>query len=233
MTNQDPNIPPAVPAAEGATPEGGGAPDRLDRLERLVRGVSRDNLELQRGQQEVLAAVAAMRGRMEDLDLTLKGVAQTVGRAVQEGQAGVQNAEKHFAGALRELEARVREEMQWQIQRGALQAVFPAVDDLELIIAHERQAAGGAVPAGSVLEALVMVRQKMMDGLRSIGLDEIAVEPGVTRFDPAVHQLTASDLAAGAVPDLDVPRDTILILRRPGYRFQGRVFRAPQVIVKL
>ena len=33
--------------------------------------------------------------------------------------------------------------------------------------------------------------------------------------------------------DLDVPRNIILLLRRPGYRFQGRVFRAPQVIVKL
>jgi len=227
MTNQDANMPPAdAPVAPGAGADGAGAAEKLDRLERLVRGVSRDNMELQ-------AALTAVRGRLEDLDLGVKGMTQSAHRAVQEGQAGIQNAEKHFAGALRELEARVREEMQWQIQRGALQAVFPALDDLELVIAHERQTAGGAVPAGSVLEALVMVRQKLMDGLRAIGLEEIVVEPGVTVFDPALHQHTAADLPPEAIPDLDVPRNTILLLRRPGYRFQGRVFRAPQVIVKL
>ncbi len=126
-------------------------------------------------------------------------MAQSAHRAVQEGQAGVQNAEKHFAGALRSWKPRPRGDAVAD-QRGALEAVFPALDDLELVIAHERQTAGGDVPAGSVLRALVMVRQKLMDGLRAIGLEEIVVEPGVTVFDPALHQHTAADLPPEAIP---------------------------------
>ena len=159
------------------------------------------------------------------------GVAEVVG--AQEQRDKVRAPFGRLCGALRELEARVREELQWQIYRNALTALVPALDDLELVLAHERHAAGGRVPEGSILEALEMVRQKMADGLRALGLEEIAVEPGVTRFDPAIHQVAPTDLPAEVVPESEVPRGTVLMLRRPGYRFMGKVLRPPQVMVKV
>lgn len=153
-------------------------------------------------------------------------------RRLQAIEKTVQGSEEHYAGALRELEARVREELQWQIHKGCLLAVMPGLDDLDLVIIHERGRAGGDVAEGSVLEALLLVRQKIADGLRTFGLEEIRVEPGSTVFDPTVHQGTDPDLPAGIVPDLDVPRGTILLQRRTGYRLNGRVIRPAQVIVK-
>ena len=153
-------------------------------------------------------------------------------RRLQEIEKTIQGSEEHYAGSLRELEARVREELQWQIHKGCLLAVMPGLDDLDLVIIHERGRAGGEVAGGSVLEALLLVRRKIADGLRTFGLEEIGVEPGSTAFNPAVHQVADSDLPAGVVPDLDVPRGTILLQRRTGYRLNGRVIRPAQVIVK-
>jgi molecular chaperone GrpE (heat shock protein) len=78
----------------------------------------------------------------------------------------------------------------------------------------------------------MLVRQKLVEGLRALGLEEIAVEPGVTVFDPAVHQVAERDLPEGLVLDTDVPRGTVLFRRRAGFQLSGRVFRPPQVIVK-
>ncbi len=196
-------------APDAGTPPGGNGPaaepgpgieDKLARLERIVRSMGQDSVELLR--------------RLQGIEKSIEG------------------SEEHYAGSLRELEARVREELQWQIHKGCLLAVMPGLDDLDLVITHERSRAGGDIAEGSVLEALLLVRQKIADGLRTFGLEEIRVEPGSTVFDPAVHQGADSDLPAGIVPDLDVPRGTILLQRRTGYRLNGRVIRPAQVIVK-
>ncbi len=154
-------------------------------------------------------------------------------RRLQDIEKTIQGAEEHYAGSLRELEARVREELQWQIHKSCLLAVMPGLDDLDLVITHEQGRMGGEVAEGSLLEALLLVRQKIADGLGTFGLDEIRVTPGETAFDPAVHQVAPSDLPAGVVPELDVPRGTILLQRRAGFRLNGRVIRPAQVIVKM
>jgi len=201
------------------------ADDRVDRLERIIRSMGRDSLELVRVMQEVSKTVAEM-------DLNLKGVSQTVWKAVQESAAGIRAAEEHYAGSLRDLERRMREEMQTQIYRACLLAVVPALDDLDLTITHARRAAGAEAAEGSVLEALEMVRTKLVEGLRALGLEEIVVEPGVTAFDPAIHQATDRDVPEDLIPDGDVPRGTIVFRRRAGFRLDGRLFRSPHVIVK-
>lgn len=154
-------------------------------------------------------------------------------RRLQDIEKTIQGSEEHYAGSLRELEARVREELQWQIHKSCLLAVMPGLDDLDLVITHERGRMGGAVEEGSLLEALLLVRQKIADGLGTFGLEEIRVAPGETAFDPAVHQVAPSDLPAGVVPELDVPRGTVLLQRRAGFRLNGRVIRPAQVIVKM
>lgn len=189
------------PAGQGQAPgPGAGIEDKLARLERIVRSMGQDSVELLR--------------RLQDIEKTIQG------------------SEEHYAGSLRELEGRVRQELQWQIHKGCLLAVMPGLDDLDLVITHERSRAGGEVAEGSVLEALLLVRQKIADGLGTFGLEEIRVEPGTTVFDPGTHQAAEPDLPAGIVPDLDVPQGTILLQRRAGFRLDGRVIRPAQVIVK-
>jgi len=223
---------PQVSAVPAAIVMDATALEKLDRLEKLLRSMVRDSLESIQGQREMKTALQNATTSFSDLDMTLKNMAQTVWRASQDSQKSVQLAEDHFAVAIRELEARLRDEMQWQIYRSALMAVFPALDDLDLIIAHHKNQAGEAGIEGSVLEALLMVRQKFNDGFCKLGLEEIPVELGVTAFDPTLHEAVPLDVNIDVAKDSAAPRGTILFLRRAGYRLNGKLFRSPQVIVK-
>jgi molecular chaperone GrpE (heat shock protein) len=221
---------PPAGGPEAAEDKTGG--DRLDRLERVIRTIGRESLELVRGLEELKSSVAAVRGRMDEVELSVKGSSQTVWRAVQDSQSAAKAAEEHYAGALRELEARIREELVRQAMRGALNAVLPALDDLDLVLAFEGRKAEGESGPDALLKGLRLVRQKLADGLRTLGLEEIPVEPGQTAFDPSVHQVAEADVPPGLVPEMDVPRGTILFVRRAGFLFDGKLFRSPQVIVK-
>lgn len=108
--------------------------ERWSRLEKLVRGMGRDSLSLARDQQEARSTLATIVSRMDELDLAIKGLAQTSWRAAQERLTQAQDTEKHFAGALRELESRMREEILWQAERGTLAAIFPALDDMVRVL---------------------------------------------------------------------------------------------------
>jgi len=219
-----------APSAEtGATPAGpgpAGLEEKLDRLERVVRAAGRDSLESVQASRDALQEVHA---RLGQVDVLVKGLGETVERTAREGRAAMEKAEQHFAGAIRELEGRLRDEMQWQIYRGAVQAVLPALDDLDLILLHQEPAHED--PGVGLAAAVGLVRQKLVGGLRKLGLEEIVVERGAM-FDPSAHQAVESDLPAGMVEGEDVPRGTILFVRRAGFRLEGRVFRSPQVIVR-
>jgi molecular chaperone GrpE (heat shock protein) len=216
----------SVPAVNG-----GDVVEPFDRLERLVRGMARDSLEIARAQREVQAVLQGLPAAFETVDLSLKGVSQHVWRLAQEGQAGIKNSEEHFAGAIRELEARLRDEMKSQIYRNACLALLPAVDDLDLVISHEQSRQEEGPGEGHLLAAVVVVREKLAEGLRGLGLEEIAVASGRTMFDPAVHQAVVSDAPAGGSKGPDLPRGTIVRVRRAGYRLNGGVLRIPQVII--
>ncbi|MHB8891561.1 MAG: nucleotide exchange factor GrpE [Candidatus Limnocylindrales bacterium] len=219
----------------GVAADQSAAADPTERLERLVRGMARESLEVARGQREIQASLQGLPAALEAVDLSLKGVSQQVWRYAQDGQAGITIAEEHFAGAIRELEARLRAELQSLIYRNACLALLPALDDLDLVIGNQRSLQPGADGDDHLLQAVVIVRHKLAEGLRALGLEEIPVEAGRTTFDPTLHQAVESDLAAGipAPPDLppDLPRGTILMVRRAGYRLNGGVLRTPQVII--
>jgi molecular chaperone GrpE (heat shock protein) len=215
----------ATPASDSQTTS---PDDRWTRLEKVVRGMGRDNLAIARGQQEAQNVLASIVSRLGDLDLALKGMAQTTWRAAQERLGQAQDVEKHFAGALRELEKRVRDELLWQVQRSTILAIFPALDDMVRVLEQQRQlsTAGDEDP---LLEAMALVHHRFLEGLRAIGLEEIRVEIGVTRFDPALHE--AVDTAGADKAAVGGPSGTIAAVRRLGYKIQDRVFRAPQVWV--
>lgn len=204
--------------------------EKISRLEKVVRGSGRDMLALTRGQRETQEAVQALQTRLDDLELAIKGVSQNVWRASQENQARSQAVEDQVAGVLRDLEKRVRDELQFQIYKNAVQAIFPALDDMDHVL--EQGSALEGAQADGVLQAMLLVRRKFNDSLRRLGLDEIEVREGQTLFDPALHQAAAPDLVPPGLQEKDAPPGTILKVIRAGYGLNGRVLRAPQVIVK-
>ncbi len=208
------------------------AEERWSRLEKVVRGMGRDSLTVARGQQETQSALAAISARIDDLDLAIKGVSQTAWRAAQERLGQAQEIEKHFAGALRELEKRIREELLWQIQRNALLAIFPALDDMARVVSLQRELVVAKGNEDPFLEAMELVHHKAIEGLRAFGMEEISVEVGVTRFDPALHEAKELGETAAVSDNESVASGTIIGVGRTGYKIQDRVFRAPQVFVK-
>ncbi len=220
-----------TPSAEktGVTPESpgpAGLEEKLTRLERIVRAAGRDSLESAQGSREALQEVQA---RLGQVDLLVTSVGEIVERASLESRAAMERAEQHFAGAIRELEARLRDEMRWQIYRNAVLAMLPALDDLDLILLHEK---GGDGDSGVGLAAAVhLVRQKLVEGLRKLGLEEMVVERG-TMFDPSAHDAAEPDVPVERIEGEDLPRGAVLFVRRAGFRLDGRILRSPQVIVR-
>ncbi len=195
MTQSNP-IGPATPA-ESPPPAADltALSEKIAQLERVVRGMGRDSLEASRAQREAQELLQKLQTQLDEMRLDSKGILQTVWRTGQESQASMTKAEDHFGAAIRELEARLREEMKWQLQRGLMQAIYPALDDLDLIIANQREMAKQSAQPDSLLDAIILVRSKFNANLYMLGLEEIKIEVGVAQFDPSQHEMVPSDLA--------------------------------------
>lgn len=230
MTDPTPAVNPSP--AEPPPPDLSALAEKLTALERVVRSMARDNLETNHAQREALELVQKLQAQMDEMRLESKGILQTVWRTGQESQASMTKAEDHFGAAIRELEARLKDEMKWQLQRGLMQSIFPALDDLDLIILNQRELNRQSGQPDHLLTAVMLVRSKFQANLRMLGLEEIKIEEGVTLFDSAQHELTPSDLAVPPRQDESQPKGTILYVRRAGYRYLDKIFRYPQVIVK-
>ncbi len=122
-------------APDAGTPPGGNGPaaepgpgieDKLARLERIVRSMGQDSVELLR--------------RLQGIEKSIEG------------------SEEHYAGSLRELEARVREELQWQIHKGCLLAVMPGLDDAQLPTCETRGVLGTTAGTIGALEATEAIK---------------------------------------------------------------------------
>lgn len=205
--------------------------DKFSKLEKVIRGMGRDTLDILRGQKDVEAILQTVLSRLDDLELLAKGTSQTVWHAAKDSREQLQSAQDHFAGAIRELEARVREEMQWQFLRSILEVICPALDDMDLIIATQKMLMKNAAEKDSFLEAMILVRRKFSEGLKAIGLEEIVIKEGITRFDPNSHEAVESDIPDTLLESEGLAPGTIMRVRRAGYGFNGRIIRVPQVLV--
>ena len=192
--------------------------EKITQLERVVRGMGRDSLEASRAQREAQELLQKLQTQLDEMRLESKGILQTVWRTSQESQASMTKAEDHFGAAIRELEARLREEMKWQLQRGLMQAIYPALDDLDLIIANQRELGRHSTQPDSLLDAIILVRSKFNTNLYMLGLEEIKIEVGAAQFDPSQHEaISQEDSPEHASGEIIVP------LRGHYTRFQALV----------
>jgi molecular chaperone GrpE (heat shock protein) len=205
--------------------------EKVSKLEKIIRGMGRDSLSVVRGQKDIEATLQIILSRLDDLELLTKGTTQTIWRATQENQKHLQGTQDHFAGAIRELESRVREEMQWQFRQSTLEAIGPALDDMDLVIAMQSALTKNANEKDDFLEAMMLVRRKFSEGLKALGLEEIVIEEGLTRFDPNLHEAVESDIPDALLEGEGLVPGTIILVRRAGFGFNGRVIRVPQVLV--
>lgn len=117
--------------------------------------------------------------------------------------------------------AQEREELAERVRANALQAILPALDDLERALDQ--------TPASQAQEPWVegfrLVGRKLLTLLQQAGIARIGAvgEP----FDPRLHEA----LAERPADHPDEKADTIKEVIRPGYRLGDRVLRPAQVIV--
>lgn len=106
-------------------------------------------------------------------------------------------------------------------QAELLQEMLEALDDLNRVLTLD------SVPpeAGSVLQGIRLVQEKLRASLERMGLEVIPAEG--KRFDPEVHEALLTTPAES--PDED---GMIALELRPGYRFRDRVLRPARVQVK-
>ena len=201
----------------------------LSRLERVVRASNKDSMEMARGQREIQQSVQELRQRMDELELQVKGLTQETWRTAKESQTLSQTAKEHFAEALRDLEKRIREDMQWEFNRSTALAIFPALNDLDLVIDQQHHLNDGE--DDSLLEAIELVRGKFDQALQKLGWREIEIKVGETKFDPEKHE-GVEPKEGFSMEDYKVPAGTILKVQRSGYLRGDHVLRSAQVVVK-
>ena len=202
----------------------------LTRLERVVRASNKDSMEMARGQREMQQSVQKLHTRMDEFELQVKGLTQETWRTAKESQTLSQTATEHFAGALRDLEKRIREDMQWEFNRSTALAIFPALNDLDLVINQQRLLNGDE--DDTLLEAVELVRQKFDQALLKMGWQEIKIKIGETKFDPEKHEGVEPKDGFSMEQYGNIPSGTILKVYRKGYFRDNHILRSAQVIVK-
>lgn len=116
---------------------------------------------------------------------------------------------------------RVRNEQSERRRTGAgpvLLEILPAIDNLELALAH-----ADADP-DRVVQGLIMILQQLHLGLQRVGVDRVDAEPGAA-FDPEWHEAIMEE-PAGEHPPGHITR-----VLSAGYRFSGRLLRPAKVAV--
>jgi molecular chaperone GrpE len=95
--------------------------------------------------------------------------------------------------------------------------VLPIVDDFER--AQKSEGSGDSYRKG-----IDLIYQRLVDTLKKIGLEPIAVEAGAP-FDPNLHQ------AVARVETAEAPDNTVLDEFQRGYNFRGKLLRPAMVRV--
>ena len=104
---------------------------------------------------------------------------------------------------------------------GVVEALLPAVDDLERAIEHAASSEDGAVRG--LAEGVEAVHAQILGVFARQGAE--VIDPAGEPFDPLTAQ------AVGTVEDPEAYADTVAAVLRKGYRMGGRVIRPAMVQV--
>jgi molecular chaperone GrpE len=152
----------------------------------------------------------------------LQATAKAAARSDQERKQQFLDLRAHITGETDRLAEALREEMTRESAIELWKAIVPALDEIDHVLREE--ALGETRGAPSVR----MVRRKLRDALSRIGIEEIAVEDGVTEFDPHVHEGTPHDGDQGGEK---LAAGTVARVERAGYTLGDRVLRCARVAV--
>lgn len=113
--------------------------------------------------------------------------------------------------------ARDRDEAVRNARESVINALLPALDNLERALEHSE--------AGTPLhEGLLQLQKQFQRALADFGLAEIIAKPG-EKFDPALHE------AVSQVESADFPEGTVVEQLHSAYSMTDRLLRPARVVV--
>lgn len=184
-------------------------------------------------QEEVEAAIAAGENR------AASELKEDVERAGEEAKALAQELESAREDAAQAKERLARVQADWENFRKRtaqerererslatahlVEAILPALDDMERALEHASTLTDSALSDFSA--GVQAVYDKLMAALLQEGV--VVIDPEGEPFDPAVAQ------AVGTVEDASVPPDTVVEVLRRGYKQGSKVIREAMVAVSV
>lgn len=184
-------------------------------------------------QEEVEAAIAAGENR------AASELKEDVERVGEEAKALAQELESAREDAAQAKERLARVQADWENFRKRtaqerererslatahlVEAILPALDDMERALEHASTLTDSALSDFSA--GVQAVYDKLMAALLQEGV--VVIDPEGEPFDPAVAQ------AVGTVEDASVPPDTVVEVLRRGYKQGSKVIREAMVAVSV
>lgn len=184
-------------------------------------------------QEEIEAAIAAGENR------AASELKEDVERVGEEAKALAQELESAREDAAQAKERLARVQADWENFRKRtaqerererslatahlVEAILPALDDMERALEHASTLTDSAL--SDFAAGVQAVYDKLMAALLQEGV--VVIDPEGEPFDPAVAQ------AVGTVEDASVPPDTVVEVLRRGYKQGSKVIREAMVAVSV
>jgi molecular chaperone GrpE (heat shock protein) len=204
-----------VPAAAPADPE-----TLLLRVAKMQKQLVLDGAGLQH------AVEAGARRQAEDaaaLQAAFAGLARQVAASQATAESRHMETRRIFSEAVDSLGARIATELQDRVVERLLRtALAEGLDEVDAVLRN----AGPAEQATAAIGALRIVRDKLLEALRPLGVEVVPVEAGATRFDEDLHEWVDTERGGDVAPGV------VARVYKTGYTLRARAIRRAQVVVK-
>ena len=173
--------------------------------------------------------------RLSDLEAAVNARARESAEAAQRMAESDRAMRGYFTDEMGRLREAITSELYVQAVLRLLSDLLPILNDLDSLL--ERPEFTLCPEAMSddtarLQKALLAYRRRFYNGLRRLGVEEMAVAVGETLFDPHLHEGVEPDEGDQLGDTGALPEGTIIRVLRKGYLFRNELFQAPQVVVK-
>jgi len=169
-----------------------------------------------------LDAFARIEAAVQPLVGMLQATAKSAAKSEQDRRQQNLDLRAHITGETDRLAETLRERITQESAIELWRAVAPALDELDHVLREE------ALGEARGVESVRLVRRKLRDAFSRLGIEEIAVEPRITQFDPHLHEGQPHD---GDDAPAGLAAGTVTAVRRTGYVLGDRVLRCALVTV--